>query len=236
MSATATRSFRWLFWTLALLGLALDQGSKYGIYAWLYPGPREEEKRATVVEKVFYLQSSYTFETEQGEGLLSSLRTVSGERLPKVNHGALWGIGGRVHKEDENGEVRESSDLNHIFAVVSVAAAAAIMVWSFRRATAQDRWLCVALGLILAGTLGNLYDRVVFSGVRDFLAWVYLYDFPVFNIADSCLVCGATLLLVQAFFAVPEDRKKAEAAVVQQTVELNHEAQKHPEACTSQGG
>src|SRR5439155_13704091 len=111
------------------------------------------------------------------------------------------------------------SDLNHVFAVVSVAAAAAIVVWSLRRATAQDRWLCVALGLILAGTLGNLYDRVVFSGVRDFLAWVYLYDFPVFNIADSCLVCGATLLLLQAFFTVPEDRKAPEAATEQSVIE-----------------
>jgi signal peptidase II len=52
--------------------------------------------------------------------------------------------------------------------------------------------------LILAGTLGNLYDRLVFDGVRDFLHF-YLIDWPVFNIADCCLVCGAFLLLAQAF-------------------------------------
>jgi len=54
------------------------------------------------------------------------------------------------------------------------------------------------LGLILAGTLGNLYDRVVFNGVRDFL-YFHLIEWPVFNIADCCLVCGAFLLLAQAF-------------------------------------
>jgi lipoprotein signal peptidase len=57
--------------------------------------------------------------------------------------------------------------------------------------------------LILAGTLGNFYDRIVFNGVRDFLHWNYLFDWPVFNIADCCLVCGAGLLLLQAFAAQP---------------------------------
>jgi lipoprotein signal peptidase len=55
------------------------------------------------------------------------------------------------------------------------------------------------LGLILAGTLGNLYDRILFNGVRDFFHWDYLYNWPVFNVADCCLVVGAGLLLVQAF-------------------------------------
>ena len=33
----AERSYRWLFWGLVLLGLVADQGSKYGVFAWLYP-------------------------------------------------------------------------------------------------------------------------------------------------------------------------------------------------------
>src|SRR5205823_3497420 len=66
-----------------------------------------------------------------------------------------------------------------------------------------DRRLCVALGLIFAGTLGNLYDRLFFGGVRDFLHWYYLVDWPVFNLADCCLVVGAGLLLLQAFQSPP---------------------------------
>ena len=53
--------------------------------------------------------------------------------------------------------------------------------------------------MILAGTIGNLYDRVVFGGVRDFLMW-YAFKWPIFNVADCCLVCGASLLLLQALF------------------------------------
>jgi signal peptidase II len=39
----------------------------------------------------------------------------------------------------------------------------------------------------------------MFGGVRDFL-YFYWFEFPVFNVADSCLVVGAALLLIQAFF------------------------------------
>src|SRR4029077_16456904 len=89
------------------------------------------------------------------------------------------------------------------FAVISLLAAAAILYWSTQKAMARDLALCAALGLILAGTLGTLYDRVVFNGVRDFLHWNYLFDWPVFNIADCCLVVGAFLLLIQAFGTQP---------------------------------
>src|SRR5262249_48204970 len=89
------------------------------------------------------------------------------------------------------------------FAIISLLAAAAIVYWSTHRSTARDRWLCAALRLILGGALGNFYYRIVFNGVRDFLHWNYLFDWPVFNIADCCLVCGAGLLLLQAFAAQP---------------------------------
>ena len=202
MSTTANRSYRWLFWTLALCGLALDQGSKYGLFAGLY-SEGQSCGLITVVPGVFYLETTYSRQEDDGQDLLSPLRRANGPKLPSVNHGALWGIGNRVEEEPDG------KDYNHVFATVSILAAVAIVLWSLRRSTAEDRWLCVALGLILAGTLGNLYDRVVFLGVRDFFKWVYLYNFPVFNVADSCLVCGASLLLLQAFFASQEEKKEA---------------------------
>ena len=97
-----------------------------------------------------------------------------------------------------------------------VVAAIAILVWGLRRSTAREPWLMGALGLILAGTVGNLYDRLVFNGVRDFL-YFYLIDWPVFNVADCCLVVGAGLLLFQAIFIAPrvpqQAEEKAEAAI-----------------------
>ena len=95
--------------------------------------------------------------------------------------------------------------------MVSLAAALAILVWGTRGGPARERWLSAALGLILGGTIGNLYDRLVFGGVRDFLYFYYI-EWPVFNFADCCLVVGAGLLLVQAVFVPPPaDRQPAAA-------------------------
>ena len=85
------------------------------------------------------------------------------------------------------------------------------MFWSTRPSMAQNRLHCGALGLILAGTLGNLYDRLVFNGVRDFLHFFW-FEFPVFNVADCCLVCGAGVLLTHAFLTRSAAEVNAPAA------------------------
>lgn len=169
------RSYRVLLWVLALTGLTLDQASKYGVFAWLADVPSQEHVLFRTSQGGFQLVAQFEKDAE-------------GRSTPHVNQGALFGFL-RDHKELANGG----------FAVISLLAATAIIYWSTHKHTARDRWLCGALGLILAGTLGNLYDRVVFNGVRDFLHWNYLFDWPVFNVADCCLVCGAVLLLAQAF-------------------------------------
>ena len=71
------------------------------------------------------------------------------------------------------------------------------MIWKTGRIFS---WTGVALGLILGGAIGNLYDRVKFSYVIDFLAVkIYHYHWPDFNVADSCIVTGACLLLLEIF-------------------------------------
>ena len=57
----------------------------------------------------------------------------------------------------------------------------------------------LAFGLVLAGALGNLHDNVFAEGgqVRDFILWVFWgWPFPVFNVADSMISVGATLLFL----------------------------------------
>jgi lipoprotein signal peptidase len=184
-------------WILAVTGLALDQSSKYGVFAWL--GEKSEHEYVVFRTDKGGFQLVAQFERDE----LGGDRLDGGSRVPHVNQGALFGF------------LRDHKTLaNSGFAVISLLAAAAIVYWSTHRSTARDRWLCAALGLILAGTLGNFYDRVVFNGVRDFLHWNYLFDWPVFNIADCCLVCGAGLLLLQAFAAQPaSDEGKAGSIV-----------------------
>jgi lipoprotein signal peptidase len=178
MKSMPERSYRWLLWGLALVGTSLDQLGKYTVFSWLYDDQYHMGERE-IIPGVFKFFAQFTWDK------------ASATWVPQVNHGALFGLGGGYQWV-----------ANAVFAGVSIIAALAIVYWSTRRSTARDLALCAALGLILAGTLGNLYDRLVFGGVRDFL-YFYWIEWPVFNLADCCLVCGAILLLAQAFFSRP---------------------------------
>jgi signal peptidase II len=63
----------------------------------------------------------------------------------------------------------------------------------------------IALSLILGGAAGNLWDRVLHGRVVDFLLfYVKQYQWPVFNLADSCIVIGACLLVMEIVFSSPK--------------------------------
>ncbi|MFZ0200901.1 MAG: signal peptidase II [Candidatus Sulfotelmatobacter sp.] len=59
----------------------------------------------------------------------------------------------------------------------------------------------VGLSLIMGGALGNLWDRLARGRVIDFLlVYVKQYQWPVFNLADSAIVVGAGLLILEILF------------------------------------
>ncbi|MGH7140611.1 MAG: signal peptidase II [Pirellulales bacterium] len=126
-----------------------------------------------------------------------------------LNQGALFGMGqGKVW----------------LFASLSVAAAVGIIYWLFVARAAFDWLLTVALGGVMAGILGNLYDRLGlwampgnpgerFYAVRDWILVKYEdWVWPNFNLADSFLVCGAALLMWHAFRAHPQPEAGAAEA------------------------
>ena len=74
----------------------------------------------------------------------------------------------------------------------------------------DDLLRVVSLSLVVAGAVGNLYDRVRWSrGVVDFLGPVNLgfANFPIFNVADIAITCGAGLLALSFWLEEREERR-----------------------------
>ena len=87
--------------------------------------------------------------------------------------------------------------LSTVFLIVAIVVIVAIFVYG--RQIPAGLWLPrVALGMQLGGALGNLVDRVTLGFVVDFIDaqfWPFR-TFPIFNVADSSIVVGVTILLL----------------------------------------
>ncbi len=98
---------------------------------------------------------------------------------------------------------------NPFFILISVAAAVLIVAYRARHLR-QHPLASVSLGLILGGAVGNLIDRVRYGVVVDFLdVHVHQYHWPVFNVADSAISVGVTLLLIEMLLEWRQERKGA---------------------------
>jgi signal peptidase II len=85
-----------------------------------------------------------------------------------------------------------------LFATIAVVASAVIswLIWR----NAHKRLFCSGLSLILGGALGNLYDRLVYGKVVDFLDFhVAGWHWPAFNVADCGISVGAAILILESF-------------------------------------
>ncbi len=123
------------------------------------------------------------------------------ELRTSYNPGALFGWGG---------------DLKHgslIFAFLSMLAALGICSWLYVRRADLDRRLVIALGLVMAGAIGNCHDRLFYGKVRDFVHFhvdSINFSFAIFNFADNMLVLGAVMLMLMAL--QPEEDPVANAS------------------------
>src|SRR5580765_2568783 len=87
------------------------------------------------------------------------------------------------------------------FSVVAMVVVS-ILLWRQSHALTMTG---IALSLILGGAVGNLWDRVASGRVVDFLLfYVKQYQWPVFNLADSAIVVGASLLVLEIIFGQPK--------------------------------
>ena len=150
-----------------------------------------------------------------GEGRMP----IFGETLvleTSLNEGALFGMG---------------QGFSVWFGALTIVALTGLLCWLFLAGAARYWLLTIALGGVVAGMLGNLYDRFGFAGltwnypperigesvyaVRDWVHfhWQGVIDWPLFNVADSLLVGGAGLLILHSLLtpARPENEPVRES-------------------------
>lgn len=85
---------------------------------------------------------------------------------------------------------------NMFFITLALVVSVMILCWLYllRR---RDRWLSVALNLVLGGALGNVWDRLSHQYVIDFLDFhIREWHFAIFNIADSAITIGALMIMI----------------------------------------
>ncbi len=191
---SSIRSYRslsaWLvLLAICCLGVGADLWSKHWAFSWVASEP-------VVIDREQVLADPNYQPIPRHEGYHALPGSLLDLRLV-INHGAVFGIG--EHQR-------------WFFIAFTMAALVAGLFVFGRFTTARQHLAHVALGFILAGGMGNLYDRIVFAVVRDFLhlfpgrmlpfGWKWPGPsnnpelFPwVFNLADMMLLTGMILLM-----------------------------------------
>ncbi|MBC8519668.1 MAG: lipoprotein signal peptidase [Gammaproteobacteria bacterium] len=90
------------------------------------------------------------------------------------------------------------------FVVLTVVITVFLLRW-LRSLSEDERWLAIAIALIIGGAIGNLIDRVQYGDVIDFLDFHAMgWHWPAFNIADSAISIGAIIVVWDAVFGSEE--------------------------------
>ncbi|WP_025027680.1 signal peptidase II [Caldalkalibacillus mannanilyticus] len=144
---------------------------------------------------LYFVIALVVFLLDQGTKKLVMDRMALGESIPILsdiffltshrNPGAAFGI---------------LPNQRWFFIIVTIIVVIGIIYYLIKLKNTK-KLLSISLGLILGGALGNFLDRVLYGEVVDFLdvkirLGQFYYDYPIFNIADSALVIGVILLLL----------------------------------------
>jgi len=88
------------------------------------------------------------------------------------------------------------------FFFLAAATAIGVLVYFLRQIPSEQRWLLFAVAGVLGGAFGNLIDRIAFGQVTDFLLLYWRqYQWPAFNVADSFISIGVTILVAHSLFS-----------------------------------
>jgi signal peptidase II len=158
------------FLIIALFSAVIDLTTKSYVFHRLGDSVSSPEKKISIIKNVLELEN-------------------------KMNNGIIWGF-------------FQSANIL-LLILVSLLAIPLILLIFFFTAVPKEvtspkslkiKWLAtISLGLILGGAFGNLFDRFYYGGVRDFIHYYYLIDWPTFNLADASISIGVILMIITLF-------------------------------------
>ena len=94
----------------------------------------------------------------------------------------------------------------YIFIPITIIVAVVLSYMIFKN---KEKLFRLALAVILSGAIGNLIDRVLLGSVTDFFEFHFgSYVFPIFNVADICVVLGSIALVIYVLFFYDEETDK----------------------------
>ena len=101
---------------------------------------------------------------------------------------------------------------NHTLLLTLISSAVVVFILYYIQKNKLSKIYQIIIGLILGGAIGNLFDRIFYQYVRDFLDfYIFGYNFPVFNVADSALTIGIILLFIQFLREEKNDKTKVDS-------------------------
>lgn len=125
------------------------------------------------------------------------------ESVPIIDH--LFAITSHRNKGAAWGILQGQMMFFYIITVIVIVG----IIYLMQKYAKESALLLISLSFILGGAIGNFIDRLFRKEVVDFLdVMVFSYDFPIFNIADSCLTIGVILFFIAT---IMEERKGKQA-------------------------
>ncbi|MNZ83910.1 Lipoprotein signal peptidase [compost metagenome] len=147
------------------------------------------------------------FLIDQGTKYLIATKLTIGEQIPVIgdfflitshrNRGAAFGI---------------LQNQRWFFIIVTVIVLIGLIWYLLKVKNLGNKLLPTALSLVLGGAVGNFLDRAVAGEVVDFLQFNFgSYTFPIFNVADSCIVIGVALIVLDSLLEVRREKQSSGA-------------------------
>lgn len=177
---------------------------------------------------LYLLVALAVFVIDQATKWLVKTNMVIGERIPVL--GEFFMLTSHRNKGAAFGILQGKTPF---FLTVTVIFVIGIAWYMYRTHKDGSRLLPFALSLMLGGAIGNFLDRAIYGEVVDFLqftfrgsifGWEYDYIFPIFNMADSAIVCGVLLVLFDNARAWRREVKQARAEANTPAEEPTHDS------------